>query len=171
MGKLEKWFDTIESAQQLLDRTSFLQNTWIIRAPLNGCSIAKICNTKWNYYSSDAKKIRTGWTTGAQQNGRPSLPFFEDREKTPDVRKKIRDCVHLLVKFFIENVVLGVSKKTTSTFLPAESFFVFLTKCLSKCSRSTKPPLPWKISGCAPVSERLFNVLSLIISGKHLWWQ
>ena len=30
-------------------------------------------------------------------------------------------------------------------------FIVFLTKFLSKCPNSTKPLLPWKISGCAPV--------------------
>ena len=150
-------------------RTSFLQNTWIIRAPLNGCSIAKICNTKWNYYSSDAKKIRTGWTTGAQQNGRPSLPFFEDREKTPDVRKKIPDCVHLLVKFFIENVVLGVSKKTTPKYLPAGPFLCFWRSVHWSVLGPQNLPYSEKFLVCAPVCERLFNVLSLSISGKHLW--
>ena len=34
---------------------------------------------------------------------------------------------------------------------PCGTFFlVFLTKCLLKCPSFTKPPLPWKISGCAP---------------------
>ena len=36
--------------------------------------------------------------------GRPSLTFFENREKCPDFGKKDPDCAHLWVKFPIQNV-------------------------------------------------------------------
>ena len=49
---------------------------------------------------------------------------------------KNRDCVHLWVKFCIQNIVLGVSRRKNS------KTFVLLTKCLSNCPNSTKPPLP-----------------------------
>ena len=53
-----------------------------------------------------------------------------------------------LVKFSIENVVLLVSRRN-NLFRFRPFFIVFLTKCLSKCSSSTKPPLLLKISGYA----------------------
>ena len=38
IGKLEKWYGRIDSAQQLLaTQNSFLQDTWIISAPFNDC--------------------------------------------------------------------------------------------------------------------------------------
>ena len=67
------------------------------------------------------------------------------------IRKKCPDCGHLWVKFSIQNVVLEYLGKITTKFLLAGPFFlVFLTKCLQKCPNPTKPPLPWKKSGCAP---------------------
>ena len=36
-------------------------------------------------------------------------------------------------------------------------FCVFLTKSLSKCLNSTKPALPWRISGCAPDMECTYH--------------
>ena len=48
-----------------------------------------------------------------------------------------------LVKFCIQNIVLGVSRIKNPKYFPVELFIlVFLTKCLSKCPNSTKPPLP-----------------------------
>ena len=35
--------------------------------------------------------------------GRPSLPIFENRKKHPIFGEKGRDCVHLRVKFSIQN--------------------------------------------------------------------
>ena len=66
---------------------------------------------------------------------------------------KNRDCVHLWVKFCIQNIVLGVSRRKNSNIFPAELFIptyfpaelfilVFLTKFLSKCPNSSKPLLP-----------------------------
>ena len=54
--------------------------------------------------------------------------------------KKGPDCIHLCVKFFCSKC----------SFKSLRTLLVFLTKCLSKCPNSTKPPLPWKISGCTP---------------------
>ena len=42
----------------------------------------------------------------------PPLPFFE--KNYPDFRKKSLDCVHLWVKFSIQNVVLGISWRKNS---------------------------------------------------------
>ena len=57
--------------------------------------------------------------------------------------------VHFWVKFSIQNVVLGASRrKNLKTFFSVKPFFVFLTKCLSTCPNTTKPSLSWKISGC-----------------------
>ena len=85
-----------------------------------------------------------GVPLGGGEGRRPSLPFFENRKKCPDLGKKSPNCVHPWVESFIQNVVLRVStKKKTPKFFPAGSFFlVFLTKSLSKCPNSTKPPLP-----------------------------
>ena len=91
-------------------------------------------------------------STGAQLGGegrRSPLPFFENQKKYPDFRKKGPDCVHPYVKFTIQNVVLRVSKRKKITIFPC-FFLEFLTIRLSKCPNFTKPPLPWKISGCAP---------------------
>ena len=66
------------------------------------------------------------------------------------LEKKSHDCVHLWVKFSIENIVLRVSRRKNSKIFPCGAFFVLLMKCLSKCPNSAKPLLPWKVSGCAP---------------------
>ena len=72
--------------------------------------------------------------------------------ENPDAGKKDPDCVHLWVKFSIQNVVLRVSgRKNSKIFSWGDFFPCILTKCLSKYSPSTKPPLPlpWRISGSA----------------------
>ena len=58
--------------------------------------------------------------------------------------KKDRDWLHLWLKFSIQNVVLILSWKKIQNVSLRGFFLVFLTKCLSNCSSSTKPPLPWK---------------------------
>ena len=63
---------------------------------------------------------------GGQLGGegrRPPLPFFEIPKKCPDFRKKIPDCVHPLVKFTIQNVVLRVSQRKNFKIFPAGPFF------------------------------------------------
>ena len=63
--------------------------------------------------------------------------------------KKGLDSFHFWIKYSIENVFLRVSWRKNSKIFPAGPFFVFLTNFLSKCPNIAKPPLPWKISGCA----------------------
>ena len=47
-------------------------------------------------------------------------------------------------------------EEKTRKFLPVEPCFCMsCMKCLSKCFCSKKPVLPWKISGCAPVTFNL----------------
>ena len=83
--------------------------------------------------------------------GRPPLTIYNNWKKYLDFWKKCPDYVLPWVNFSIQNVVLRVSMKKTPKFYPMGSFFLlFLTKCLSKCPNSMKPPLPWKYSGCAP---------------------
>ena len=51
-------------------------------------------------------------------------PFFENKKKYSYFRKTSPDCVHLWIKFSIQNVVLGVSKrKNSKKMFPSETFF------------------------------------------------
>ena len=73
------------------------------------------------------------WETGL------SDPFLKIK-KSNLILKKIQPD---FVKFSIQNVVLRVSRRKNSKNFPCEVFFiVFLTKCLLKCTNSTKPSLP-----------------------------
>ena len=65
-------------------------------------------------------------------------------------KKKCHDCVHLWIKFCIQNIVFRVSRRKIFKYFPG-IFCVFLTKCLLNCPNFTKPTLPWKISACLPV--------------------
>ena len=67
----------------------------------------------------------------------PPLVFLEDQKKCPNFGKKGPNCVNLWVKFFIQNVVLAISRR--KYFFPSGPFLcVFLTKWLSKFPSSTK---------------------------------
>ena len=73
-----------------------------------------------------------------------SPALFKIEKKCPDFEKKGPDCVHFWVKFPIQNVVLKSRKNISKMFLCRASFFVFLTKFLSKCpSSTTNPPHPY----------------------------
>ena len=63
--------------------------------------------------------------TSAQLGGgeRHSLPFFENRKNCPDFGEKSPDCVHLWVKFSIQNAVLRVSRRKKSQSCPRGAFF------------------------------------------------
>ena len=90
-------------------------------------------------------------TTG-EQVGSPALSILRNQKKFPNLGKKPWLCLSLdglnfPFKMWFQQYV----GEKTPKFFPAEPFFrVFLTKWLSKCLHSIKPPLPWKISGCAP---------------------
>ena len=55
--------------------------------------------------------------------GRPPLPYFENRKKVPWFCKKCPDCVHILVKFFIQNVILRVYSRKNSRIFSCGAFF------------------------------------------------
>ena len=52
------------------------------------------------------------------RRGEASPFLFENRKKCPNFLKKGPDCVHLWVKFYIQNVVLKVPRRKISTILP-----------------------------------------------------
>ena len=86
---------------------------------------------------------------GGGEVGSPLLPFLKIEKSALIFWKKAPDSFHFWIKYSIENVVLRVSWRKNSKIFPVGPFFVFLTNFLSKCPNIAKPPLPWKISGCA----------------------
>ena len=66
--------------------------------------------------------------------------FLENRKKCSCFGNEGRNSDHLSIK----GVVLRVSTRKNSQIFPTRAI-------LSECFDSTKPPLPWKNSGCAPV--------------------
>ena len=90
---------------------------------------------------SQARNQGKGWGGIGVMGGLPAL--FENRKKCPGFGKKDPHCFHLWVKFSIQCVVLRVSWRKNSKMLHSgASFFVRLTKCLSKCHISTPQSLP-----------------------------
>ena len=66
---------------------------------------------------------------GEGEVGEASPTLFWKSKKVPWFWKKGPNCVHPWVESFIQNVVLGVSRRKNSKFSPAGSFFLaFLTK-------------------------------------------
>ena len=82
--------------------------------------------------------------------------------------KKGPDCVHLWVKFSIQDVVLVVCRRENSKMFPCGAFFlVLLTKYLSKCPSSIKTPCPEKL-----LVARLPSSIILFAKGSILnVWQ
>ena len=80
---------------------------------------------------------------GPNQNGRGGLPchFFENRKKNPGFGKKGPHCLHVWVKFSIQNVVLRVSRrKNAKKCYPAGPFFsCVFDEIFINCSNSTEP--------------------------------
>ena len=67
----------------------------------------------------------------------------------------------------VPNFCLNIPVKKPE-FFPGEPFFlVFLMKYLSKCLSSTKLPLPWKISGCAPDLEDISAEIRVFLKRNH----
>ena len=98
------------------------------------------------------------------------LPFFENRKNGPDFGTKGPNCVHSWVESSIQNLVLRVSRRKSSKIFPCGAFFCVFDEGLSKCPNSTKPPLPWKISGCAPVISVCITYLFFDLFDKlHFW--
>ena len=123
----------------------------------NGLSNRKFINSYVKFWRKRHNRRTTKRRGRGGRGGRPPLPFFENRKKCPDFGKKGPNCVHPWVESSIQNVVLGVSRRKSSKIFPCRAFFcVFLTKSLSKCPNSTKPPLPEKF-----LVARLYSVVVL----------
>ena len=100
-------------------------------------------------------------TRGDWVEASPAL--FWKMRKVPWFWEKCPDSSHLWIKYFIQNLILKVSRREKSKISPAGPFFlVRLTKFLSKCPNYTKTPLPWKISGFAPGWE---------VGSTELYWR
>ena len=78
--------------------------------------------------------------------GEASPTLYWKLKKVPWFWKKAPDCVHLWVKFFVQNVILRVFRRRNSKNFSCRVFYSGLMKCLWKCPNFTEPPLPWKIS-------------------------
>ena len=85
----------------------------------------------------------------AIRGGESSTAFFGNQNFFPDFGWKALDCVHLWVKFSIQNVVWRVFRRRNTKLFPCGPFFLMLlTKYLSKCPNNMKPLLLWKIFDC-----------------------
>ena len=76
--------------------------------------------------------------------GRLPLPFFENKKKCRDFRKKGPDCVHPYVKFTIQNVVLRVSKRKNFNIFPCLFFWNFWQNVYQSALISRNLPCPKK---------------------------
>ena len=63
--------------------------------------------------------------TGVQLKwgGETSFALFRNLKKYPDFEKKDPDCVHIWVKFSIENIVSRVSRRKNPIMFPCEALF------------------------------------------------
>ena len=99
---------------------------------------------------------------------------FWNQKKYPDFEKKGPACVHLWVKFFIQNIVLRVSRRTNSKMFPCwPLFLVFLTERLSKCPSSTtpRPTCPEKLlSVCVCVCVCVCMCVCISFQRKGFSW-
>ena len=124
----------------------------ICYVPLNqGCWIS----------SRNNRRTTSGWRR------RWGLPFslFQNWKKYPDFGKKDPNCVHLWVESIIQNVVLRLSSRKGFKLVSCRAFFLaLLTRSLSKCPNSAKPPLPIKMSGCAPAQFYVTGCSVLILN-------
>ena len=118
-----------------------------VRFHFNNVSLEwKYCKTSFNRSNRRATRGREG--------GGLACTFLKIAKIALILEKKVL-IVFVLglnrpwVKLSIQNVFLRLFRKINRKLFPVELFFLlFLTKCLSKCPRSTKPPLPWNISWC-----------------------
>ena len=97
------------------------------------------------------RRATKGW------RGPASPAVFSNIKKCSDFGKKGLHCDYLWVKFSIEN-----------EFVYLLSFLlVFLTKWLSKCPSSTKPPLPWKLHVVRLYSDTIVFAECSILNNWH----
>ena len=91
-----------------------------------------------------ATRVGMGWGVGwGGGSGRLPLIFLKIEKMCPDFWKKGPDCVHLWIKFSIQNVVLRASRRKSTKLFPVGSLFLlFSKKSLFKCPIFTPYPLP-----------------------------
>ena len=117
------------------------------------------------FYYSAVKVFHIRCATRGEGESLP-YPFLKIKKKCPGFGKKGPNFVHPEVKFSIQNIVLRVSRTKSSKISCCGAFFLdFLRKCLLKYPNFKKPPLSWKISGCAPTCKQ-YDFCSL-----ELYWQ
>ena len=68
----------------------------------------------------------------ANRWGRPPLPYFENQKKVAWLCKNCPDCVHLWVKFSIQNVVLEYLGKITPNFFLPDLFSWYFSRIVYK---------------------------------------
>ena len=61
-------------------------------------------------------------------------------------------------------------EKTPKCFPVGSFFLVFLTKCLLKCPKPMKPPLPWKVSGWVHALSHYSFCKKLCLKFLAMFW-
>ena len=132
-------------------------------------NIDKVCQVKVNI--KNIGFIQTWQERKYGEAGGKSCPFYFEKSKNVLILEKkpwlclSLDGLNFPFKMWLQQY-LG---EKTPKFFPAGPFFrVFLTKWLSKCLNSTKPPLPWKISGCTPALGN--NTQKVRVPNKREMW-
>ena len=154
-GKVRKTIWYYRKCTTITTQTAFCRILELLERLSIIFSIDKIYNTKMKLSLLQMLKrqqlveeqFRNTILSGAQLGGgegRSSLPFLKIEKNALILGKKKKKTMIVSifwVKCSIQNIVLRVSRKKAPKFLLAGPFSVFLTKCLSKCPSSTKPPL------------------------------
>ena len=88
-------------------------------------------------------EVETGAQLGGGRGRGLPRPFMKIEKSVLILEEKVLVVVHSWVECSVQSVALRVSRRKPPKVLPCVAFFfVLLTKSLSKCPNSTKPPLP-----------------------------
>ena len=109
--------EAFSKACQTSKMIKYIQSPGIVRT---------VHSSIFNYilgYSGILMHIHPHSQATSKQGGGHPCTFLKIKKKSTDFGKKGPDCVHLWVKFYIQNVVLRVSKKRNSKKFPCGTFF------------------------------------------------
>ena len=87
---------------------------------------------------------------GGWRERKSPLPFLKMKNSVLILRQRGFDFVHFWLKFSIQNAVLIVSGRETPKCFPFGPHFFCCWQNVYWSALGPHPPLPWKISGCAP---------------------